>query len=417
MNRLLLMAVCLVGSGVLYGCAGKPENVLSTRGSVGVRTVVVTRVSLQLLKRNENLPADLLAYRDVAIYPKISGFVQWIGVDRGSVVKAGQTLIRLSAPEISAERAGGQKEAMAASDERKEAQAELESVKEQQHEAEANLKAERDTYNRLNEASSYPGIIPKNDLEIAEQKALADEAKVKFYQKKRNALAARIQGAANKEKSALESARSRADIESYLRLTAPFDGLVTERNVHEGSFVNAPSDGKTQPLLRIQQRSLLRLVVPVPETELGTIAPGASVQFKVTAFAGETFVGIIRRIGGSVDLNTRTMPIELDVANASGRLAPGMYAEVSWPVRPRHASLLVPKTAVVKTTERTFVIRVKNGMTEWVDVKVGSPMGPLVEVFGDLADGDVIVVRGTDELRAGKKVATTEAQGVPAKAQ
>jgi RND family efflux transporter MFP subunit len=357
----------------------------------------------------------LLAYRDVAIYPKISGFVQWIGVDRGSPVRAGQTLVTLAAPEISAQRAGGHEEALAASDERKEAQAELESVNEQQHEAEANLKADRDTYDRLKGASSYPGIIPKNDLEIAEQRAVADEAKVRFYEKKRKALEARIQGAANKERSAVQSARSKADIESYLRLTAPFDGLVTERNVHEGSFVSAPGDAKVQPLLRVQQRSLLRLVVPVPEAEVGSIAPGASVQFKVPAFAGESFVGVIRRVGGSLDLNTRTMPIELDVANPSGKLAPGMYAQVGWPVRPEHASLLVPKSAVVKTTERTFVIKVKDGVTEWIDVKVGSGIGDLVEVFGDLANGDLVVVRGTDELRARKKVGIKEAPSAAAK--
>jgi membrane fusion protein, multidrug efflux system len=411
MKHLLIVIGCLFSGAGIYGCSSSSENVsLKTEAKRdSSKTVIVARVASQRLERNENLPGDLLAYRDVAIYPKISGFVQWIGVDRGSRVRAGQTLVILTAPEISAQRAGGQQEALAASDERKEAQAELESVIEQQHEAEANLKADRDTYHRLKGASAYPGIIPKNDLEVAEQKALADEAKVKFYEKKRKALNARIQSAANKERSAVQSARSRANIESYLRLTAPFDGLVTERNVHEGSFVSAPGDGRTQPLLRIQQRSLLRLVVPVPEADVGSLAPGASVQFKVPAFTGESFVGIIRRIGGSVDLNTRTMPIELDVANPSEKLAPGMYAEVSWPVRPEHSSLLVPKTAVVKTTERTFVVRVRDGVTEWVDVKVGSSIDDLIEVFGDLADADLVVVRGTDELRAGNEVSIKEA--------
>ncbi|MFN8656847.1 MAG: efflux RND transporter periplasmic adaptor subunit [Candidatus Obscuribacterales bacterium] len=419
MKRSRIFAFSLIAGVVLHGCSQQTENLSSstTAKNEGPRTVVVTRVSSQLLQRNENLPGDLLAYRDVAIYPKISGFVQSINVDRGSLVRTGQLLIRLTAPELSAQRASGHQQALAASDEQKEAEAELESVNEQQREAEATLKADRDTYERLKGASSYPGIIPKNDLEVAEQKAAADDAKVKYYEKQKKALRAKIRGAINKHRSAAESAQSSADIESYLRLTAPFDGIVTERNVHEGSFVNAPGDGKAQPLLRIQQRNLLRLVVPVPESEVGNIAPGMSVEFKVPAFAGATFAGVIKRVGGSLDANTRTMPVELDVVNTSGKLAPGMYAEVSWPVRPSQPSLLVPKTAVVKTTERTFVIRIQDGATQWVDVKVGSSIGDLVEVFGALADGDLIAVRGTDELRPARKVAVKQAETAPAKPQ
>jgi RND family efflux transporter MFP subunit len=419
MKRFHSFGLSIVACFALCGCGQQQSSTVSSTKpqSEEERTVVVTKVYSQLLERNENLPGDLFAYRDVAIYPKISGFVHWIGVDRGSLVKPGQPLIRLTAPELSAQRASGHQKALAAVDEQKEAEAELESVKEQQHEAEANLKADRNTYERLKGASSYPGIIPKNDLDVAEQKVAADEAKVKFYEKQRKALKSRLQGAINQQRSAAESAQSSADIESYLRLTAPFDGIVTERNVHEGSFVNAPSDGKAQPLLRIQQRSTLRLVVPVPESEVGKIAPDMPVAFKVSAFAGETFTGVIRRVGGSLDTSTRTMPVELDVANTSGKLAPGMYAEVSWPVRPSQPSLLVPKTAVVKTTERTFVIRVKDGLTEWVDVKAGSTFGDLAEVVGALRDGDLVVARGTDELRPARRVAVKEAEAVPSKAQ
>jgi membrane fusion protein, multidrug efflux system len=418
MKHALQIALSLATISLLYGCTGQPENITAPHSKADTdRTVVVTKVTSQLLERNENLPGDLLAYRDVAIYPKVSGFVQWIGVDRGSYVKAGQTLIRLSAPELAAQKASGRDDALVAADERKEAQAELESVIEQQHEAEATLKSDRDTYERLKGASAYPGIIPKNDLEVAEQKTLAAQAKVEFYRKKQKALEARIQSSINKERSVVQSARSRSDIEAYLRLTAPFDGLVTERNVHEGSFVTAPGDGKAQPLLRVQQRSTLRLVVPVPEANVGSVVEGALVQFKVPAFAGQTFTGVIRRVGGTLDLSTRTMPVELDVANTSGQLTPGMYAEVTWPVRPRMPSMLVPRTAVVRTTERTFVIKVNDNLTEWVDVKVGSAIGDLVEVFGNLTDGDLIVVCGTDELRAGKEVAIKQAPKAEAKPQ
>jgi membrane fusion protein (multidrug efflux system) len=100
----------------------------------------------------------------------------------------------------------------------------------------------------------------------------------------------------------------------------------------------------------------------------------------------------------------RTMAVELDVNNADGRLAPGTFCQVKWPVHRTAPSLLVPTGSVASTTGRTFVIRVRGGRTEWVDVKTGLTSGPLVEVFGDLKPGDDIATRGTDELKAGASV-------------
>lgn len=95
------------------------------------------------------------------------------------------------------------------------------------------------------------------------------------------------------------------------------------------------------------------------------------------------------------------MAVELDVMNPDGSLAPGMYPAVKWPVRRPRPSILVPRTSVVTTTERTFVIRDRNGRAEWVDVRKGILEGDLVEVFGNLKPGDMVARRGTDELREG----------------
>jgi RND family efflux transporter MFP subunit len=162
-------------------------------------------------------------------------------------------------------------------------------------------------------------------------------------------------------------------------------------------------------MLRLQQVSRLRLVVAVPESEVAGVASGTKVDFTVPAAPGEQFTGVVRRISHALDAKTRTMPVELDVDNSSRRLAPGMFPEVSWPARRPRPSLFVPPAAVATTTERTFVIRVRDGQVEWVDVKRGvamnQPGGDLVEVFGDLAPGDQIAARGTDELRPGLRVA------------
>jgi RND family efflux transporter MFP subunit len=157
-------------------------------------------------------------------------------------------------------------------------------------------------------------------------------------------------------------------------------------------------------LFELEQVSRLRLVVATPEVDLGAMVKGARVSFTLPAFPGETFTGVTARVARSVDVKTRAMPVELDVENAAGRLAPGMYPEVSWPVRRPRASLLVPPTAVVTTTERSFVVRLREGQVEWVNVARGAPVGGQVEVFGALQAGDVVARRGSDELREGTRV-------------
>jgi RND family efflux transporter MFP subunit len=151
----------------------------------------------------------------------------------------------------------------------------------------------------------------------------------------------------------------------------------------------------------IQQVSRLRLVVPVPEEDVSGIANGASVPFQVPAWPERTYSGTIARISHALDPKTRTMAIELDVTNRDGSLAPGMYPAVKWPVRRARPSLFVPKTSVVTTTERTFVIRDQGGQAEWVDVRKGAGEGDLVEVMGNLKPGERVVRRATDEIRNG----------------
>jgi RND family efflux transporter MFP subunit len=144
--------------------------------------------------------------------------------------------------------------------------------------------------------------------------------------------------------------------------------------------------------------------VAVPEALVGAIVKGARVPFTVPAFPGETFYGTVNLLAHDLDPKTRTMAVELDVRNPDLRLGAGMYPEVQWPVKRPQPSLLVPPTSIVTTTERTFVIRVTNGLAQWVNVGRGARIGDLVEVFGPLKEGDIIVRRGTDEIREGSKV-------------
>lgn len=149
-------------------------------------------------------------------------------------------------------------------------------------------------------------------------------------------------------------------------------------------------------LLTVQQVSQLRLLVPVPEESVS----GANVPFQVPAWPERTFSGVIVRISHALDQKTRTMPVELDVINRDGSLAPGMYPTVKWPARGSLPSLFVPGTSIVTTTERTFVIRDRGGSAEWVDVRKGVAEGDLVEVFGTSKPG--ILSSGGLRMRSGK---------------
>jgi RND family efflux transporter MFP subunit len=349
-----------------------------------VEVIAVVEKNLETTTR---LPGELLPYESVAIYSKVPAFVEWIGVDRGSRVRKGELIVRLSAPEIVSQRS--------------EVESKAEVAKAQRLEAEARLASEEGTYDRLKSASATPGVIAQNELDVAQNGVEADRDRVAALRRSEEAAA-----------SALASVR---EIEDYLKIRAPFDGVITERNVHPGALVGSASGtASSVPVVRIETAARLRLVVPVPETDVSGVPSGKEVKFTVPSFPGETFTGTVARAAHSLDVRTRTMPVELDVADTGGRLVSGMFPEVQWPVRRDRPSLFVPVTSVARTTEKVFVVRIRDDRAEQVEVKTGATVAGLVEVFGDLRAGDTVAVRGTDELRPGARVAPRPASSSPA---
>ena len=179
--------------------------------------------------------------------------------------------------------------------------------------------------------------------------------------------------------------------------------------MHPGALVG-PGSRSAGPLLQLEEVSRLRLVVAVPETEVSGVRHGNRVEFRLPAYPGRTFTGTVARVDRSLDPKTRTMAVELDVANPRNELSPGMYPEVAWPARGPAQPLLVPPSAVVTTTERTFVIRVRDGLAQWVDVRKGALTGEMLQVLGSLSPQDVVVRRATDEIREGSRLQVRRAQ-------
>lgn len=402
MNRGRFAVIIL--AALTASCADRISQ--TATGAAAEPVVTVTRVEWKRLNESVRLPGELSAYQDVALYPKVQSFVEAISVDRGSVVKRGDLLVRLSAPELQARTVQAEAQAHAAAAQKLEAGSRLLSIRDQKAEAEAKLAADAATYARLRAAAATPGVVAGNDLEIAQKTVEADRARVNSWVENEKAAQAQVQTAEENERSAIEAAHATGDIESYLRIAAPFDGVITERNVHVGSLVGPAGSPSSSAMLRIQQVSVLRLTVYVPEYEVSGILTGSIVKFTVPAYPGETFSGTVRRVAHAVEMKSRTMPVELDVANESRRLAPGMYAEVIWPFQRTTPTLFVPPSAIATTTERTFVNRIRNGTVERVDVKRGVNIGTQIEVYGDLSPGDLVALRGTDELRQGTRVKT-----------
>lgn len=355
MRNKILLLTCLAAAPV---CQSRSQ------------TVDLVSVEARPISRTVELPGEFQPFLKVSLHAKLPGFVEKVLVDRGSVVKEGQLLIELSAPEIAARVA--------------EAESKVQAAESDRIQAEAQLAAAKATYERLKKASETPGAVAGNEVVLAEKQVEAAQALVRSRQEASRAAEA--------------AARAQRELETYLRITAPFAGIVTDRLVHPGALAGASPDSV---LLVVQQVSRLRLVVSVPEQYVGGILQGARVEFRVPAFPDRVYSGTVARSSHAVDEKNRTMAVELDVLNHDGSLAPGMYPAVQWPVRRSKPGLFVPKTAVVATTERTFVVRDRDGRAEWVDVRKGAAEGDLVEVLGNLKSGDKVVRRATDEVREG----------------
>jgi len=362
---------------VLAGCdSGKPTAANTAQAAVSVETVTVISKKLDA---PVSLPAQLVPYESVDVYPKVTGFIDTIEVDRGSRVKKGDLLVRLTAPELVAQRS--------------QAESALRAAESQLASAQAKLAADQGTYLHLASAAKTPGVVADNDLSVANQTAVADKA-----------AAAAAESNANAARDAL---RSETQMESYLTIEAPFNGVVTTRNLHPGALVGpASGPGGAMPIVQIVDTDRLRLVVPVPEAQLGSLKEGQEVDFSVPAYPGQSFHAPIARISHDVDMNTRTMPVELDVHNQDGRLSAGSFANVTWPVQRAYPTLFVPTTAVTSDQQHSFAIRVRRGKAEWVTVQTGQAVTTDVEVFGGLQAGDEVVRIASDSIRNGQEVST-----------
>nr|WP_262485308.1 efflux RND transporter periplasmic adaptor subunit [Dyadobacter fermentans] len=323
--------------------------------------------------RQVALPGELKPWNKVSIHPKVKGFVKTVNVDRGTFVKKGQVLSVLEAPEVISELS--------------QAKAQLIAAEAALHEITTRYQATALTYSRLQKTNRTEGAVSLNELDLAKARAAADSAAMSVA--KGNVQAAR---------SFMET---KTELSRYLTVTAPFDGIITERNISPGALVG-PGEGGAKPLFILEDHTKLRLTLAIPENMSSAIPNKGEVSFTVSASPEKVYKAVYARSSRTLTEENRSMMTEFDVNNRSNELKAGMYAQVQLNTERTGNTLFVPTTAVVNSSEQVFVIRDKGKKAEWVPVKRGVVVDTLVEVFGDLHDGDAIVKKASEEYRNGE---------------
>jgi membrane fusion protein (multidrug efflux system) len=314
-------------------------------------------VAEEALSSSAKLPGQLVPFNEVNLFPKVNGFVKQMLVDRGSIVKKGQLLMVLEAPEM---------------------ESALQAANSRLVQSQENAEASREKYTRLKEAAKEPGSVSPLDLDNANQKMKADQAM------------------AQSEHSNVDAVRT---MQGYLRIYAPFDGMIIQRNVSPGALV-APGKATDQPMLIIQDIHKMRLTVDIPEDYVDKVDLSQPVTFIFNAMPGQSHTAKISRSANALG-SMRSEAIEIDVQNQNGTLKPGMYAEIQIPMHSGAKSLLVPNNAIVRSTEHEYIITSANGKANLVNIKEGLVGKDSTEVFGNLKSNDKVLLHASDEIKQG----------------
>ncbi|MCU7549696.1 efflux RND transporter periplasmic adaptor subunit [Chitinophagaceae bacterium LB-8] len=364
-NKLSRFKIMFIGSflvtGLLYSCHSEenaPEEKTEAKQAVAELPVTeVFPVNKGRLSSSLQIPGELIAYQQVDLYAKEASFVKKLYVDVGSEVTTGQLLVSMEAPELGSQLAGA-----------------LSNIKSQ----EAIYLASKANYDRLYETSQTPGTISPNDLEQAAARKNSDFAQLQ---------------------AAKAAYRQIAETQNYLQIRAPFSGVISARNVNLGAYVGPSGKGSEVPLFTLQEQKRLRLVISVPEAYTSYLNQKNEVSFTVKALPDQHFKAHIKRLAGAIDNRLHAQRIEMDVVNNDIKLLPGMVAEVNLPLPSNDSTFIVPKSAVVNSTESVFVIRVVNNKAERVNVKTGREANGTIEIYGNLNPGDLLIKTATDEIR------------------
>lgn len=365
----------------------------------GEIVAAVVKVSRGKLGAPLTLAGAFKPFQDVDVHAKVAGYIKKIYVDVGSRVSEGQTLAVLEVPELAAQLAGADAAVRRSKQEISRAQGDVERAKS----AHAAVHA---MCQRLQQAAEQRvGLVAQQEVDNARAKDLEGEAQVSSAE-------AALNAAQQAFEVAEANAKQYAALSEYTRIVAPFAGVVTVRYADTGSLIAAGTASSTQstPVVRIAQVTVLRLVLPIPESIAGEIRLNDPVKVHVQALNAD-YVGKVSRFADSLDPQTRTMETEIDFQNADGRLLPGMYVQAIVAPPDNRDILTVPLEAVELGADASegsvLMVNAKN-LLEERKVKLGLQGSMRVEVRGGLTEGERVVIGSRNEFRPGMKVAPKE---------
>ena len=350
----ILIIACVIITSCSENKAEEKKMPLASSGPV-YETALIQKGAVSSTVR---LPAQLAAYQEVSVFPKVNGYVKTVSVDIGSKVSKGDLLMVLEAPEL--------------------LQASMQ-AKEKYARSKADFSLDKERYNRLLEAAKTEGAISPLDLSTVRSKMEADSS------------------LCNAEKTNWEMQETML---GYLKVTAPFNGIITERNIHPGALVNAAA--KDKPMLELKQLDHLRLQADIPEGLSAGLKDKDTVCFYVNALQGKKMTGTINRKSNNIDPAYRSERMEIDVPNKDAVLSAGMYADLILYPKGSMNVLSVPKSAVVTSTEGKYVLKMSDKKIKKINVSTGNSSIDKTEIYGDLQAGDTVIVKANDEIKETK---------------
>jgi RND family efflux transporter MFP subunit len=341
-----------------------------------------------------SLPGNLEPMYSASVYARTNGYIEKRFVDIGTHVKAGQLLAIISTPEIDQQLNQARADVVQAS-------AVIQQTKAALQQAQANLDIARITRDR------YAPLI---DRHAVTQQSL-DEANEALNARTADVAAANANIAVSEAslKSRQANVARLEQLQGFERVVAPFEGVVTARNVEQGDLVNDGSGGGARSLFDVAQSDVLRVQVEVPQSSALSIQDGQQATITVSERPGRQYVAKVTRSAQSVDLAARTMLTEVQVDNHDGSLVPGMYGQVKFEVKQTEPAVVIPSTALVIDKSGMHVVTLSaDSRVHFVPVDIGQDMGDLVQISQGLRGGETLVSNPSDLLSDGQKVSIAQ---------
>ncbi|XGV96948.1 MAG: efflux RND transporter periplasmic adaptor subunit [Leptolyngbya sp. BL-A-14] len=373
-----------------------------------VNTVTPKRVDA---KADLTLPGSIQAVHETTVYARTDGYLSQRLADIGDRVTAGQLLAEIDAPEVDQQLAQARANLAQTRSAYMQTLANLEQARSQLSQAQANANFAQVSSQRWNTLQKE-GAVSRQDFDEKQASSDANKANVKVAQASINANQSNVDAAIANVKASEANVRRLEAMQSFKRITAPFTGVITARNVDQGSLITQGSGGSNAVwLYKLAQPNTLRIYIDLPQTYVTSIRPGQTANVLVRELPKDVFAGRVTRTSSSLDATAHTLRTEVQVSNPSLKLLPGMYAQVQFVLNRAIAPLMVPANALVTRSEGTMVAIVgADQKVHYQKVALGRDYGTDVEIVSGLEGNEQLVVNPTDDVAEGVRV-----NAVPAK--